>query len=556
MSQDADRETTTEYEPASERSAPRTRSRSLRACLAIAALGVAGVLGAAAAAPSSTQAPTLAPTLADLDSGRVEGVAKGGSVAFLGVPFAAPPVGDKRWRAPEPVAHWSGVRPATAFAPSCPQIINPPEGRAPWTPEYLIPGATSEDCLYLNVWRPLKTPAKPAPILFWIHGGGGVEGSGSVPVYDGAALASRGIIVVAINYRLGVLASLATPELSREQRGASGNYGVQDMLAALRWVKANAAAFGGDPSRVTIAGQSAGAGAVNQLMVSPAAKGLFSRAITESASGWGLNRGVSQQAAEANGAAFARKVGAQSLQALRALPAEQLVKAAVGARFGTVVGGKLLPAEPAVAQATGRFNDTPIMNGFNADEGSGFEADYGRLTAASLAAHRDEKFWPMQAEAAKFWSAAADADAAKVGKSMARDRARGYVYEWARRRAKVSRSPIYLYTFDHPHPGPTSGRYGTFHTSEVPYVFQNLQAPRPWSDEDRRIAEDMSTRWINFISGRAPDAPGKPAWPAFRLTDPKIMMLGDKAGADDILPADKRVFMDALVDRAGKLSTY
>jgi para-nitrobenzyl esterase len=296
---------------------------------------------------------------------------------------------------------------------------------------------------------------------------------------------------------------------------------------------------------------------VNSLMASPAAKGLFSRAITESASGWGLGRGVTQQTAEANGAAFARKVGATSLEALRAMPAEQLVKAAVGARFGAVVGGKLLPMESAVAQATaGRFNDTPIMNGFNADEGSGFEADYGRLTAASLAAHRDEKFWPLQAEAAKFWTASSDADAAKEGKAMARDRARGYVYEWARRRAKVSRNPIYLYQFDHPHPGPTVGRYGTFHTSEVPYVFQDLQAPRPWADEDRKIAEEMSTRWINFVSGRAPNDPGKPAWPAFRPNDPKIMLLGDKVGAEDILSPDKCMFMDALVDKAGKLSTY
>ena len=522
------------------------KAQSRVALVALAALSLTGA--AVGAEPGLT---------ANTKAGRVEGMVKGGSVAFLGIPYAAPPVGDARWKPPTPAAKWDGVRKTVAFSASCPQTINPPEGRAPWTPEYLIPGATSEDCLYLNVWKPLKASKTPAPILVFFHGGGFVEGSGSVPVYDGAGLAAKGIIVVTINYRLGILGFMNHPELAAEQGGQSGNYGLEDIIASLRWVKANAAAFGGDPARVTISGQSAGSGGVVDMIASPQAKGLFSRAITESGAGW--NPGMtSMQASQAAGEAFAKRIGAGSIAALRAMPADALVKAAVdkGGRFSAVVDGKVLPMDPSIALTAGKFNDTPMLSGANADEASGFESDYGNLKVASLNRYRDQKFWPMQAEAAKFWSASSDAEASQVGKMMSRDRSRGYAYEWAKRRAPKSRYPIYIYQFNHPQPGPTSARYGAFHTSEVPYVFRNLDAPRPWTDADRKISDDMSARWVNFISGRAPDAAGQPKWPAYRTADPKIMMLGDEDKAEELLTVDKRKLFDAVVDGGGKISRY
>ena len=504
------------------------------------------------AAPTFAAEPNLTATTR---SGKVEGFLKGGSVAFLGIPYAAPPVGARRWAPPAAPTAWDGLRKATSFSASCPQTLSGPGGRAPWTPEYMIPGPMSEDCLYLNVWKPAKA-VKGAPVLVFFHGGGNVEGSSSIDVYNGANLASRGIVVVNLNYRLGVLGFMSHPALNAEQGGRSGNYGLQDILTALKWVKANAAAFGGDPSRVTISGQSAGSGDVMAMITAPEAKGLFSRAIMESGAGW--NPGATTLAAAApRGEAFGKKIGAPTLEALRALPADALVKAAVdnGARFGPIVDGTLLPIDPYIAQETGRFNDTPMISGANADEGSGFESDYGQLTVDGLNKARDQKFWPVGAQAAKFYSATSDAEAGPMGKTLSRDRSQGYGDQWAKRRTPHSKYPLYLYHFDHPEPGPTQARYGTFHTAEIPYVFQNLDAPRPFTDEDHKVSDEMATRWVNFIKGGAPDAPGRPKWPAYSISAPKIMMLGDKVGGEALLTPEKRKLFDDMVDRGGRFTS-
>jgi para-nitrobenzyl esterase len=510
--------------------------------------------------PVAAQASLRART----DHGVIVGIARHGAVAFLGVPYAAPPVGAARWRAPGPLAPWKGDRKTRSFTPSCPQVINPPEGRAPWTPEYLIPGPTSEDCLYLNVWRPRKTHNGLLPILVWIHGGGFREGSGSVPVYDGAALAGQDVVVVTINYRLGVLGFLAHPALSAEQGGASGNYGLLDILAALRWVRANAAAVGGDAARITIAGQSAGATAVQELIASPTAKGLFARAIAESGAGWSADL-PGRPEAEAQGEALAQRVSAGSLPELRRIPADELVKAAAaysastGVNFSAIVDGRILPVDPKRALLGGAFNDTPILAGVNADEGSGLRppGDYGRPDLQAFLHRRESLFGSLAGKAAGIYVASSDAEAADADKRLTRDRSLAWTYEWARRRSGVGRQPIYLYLFSHTEPGPAASRYGAFHTSEVPYVFRTLEAaPRPYADDDRRISERMSGRWLSFVRGLSPDLPGRPVWPAFHPQDPSIMVLGEDEQLAPLLSSDKRSLFDALAEGGGTLALY
>ncbi len=499
------------------------------------------LLALLASCVSSTNS-SRAPNVVSVTGGRVEGLVKGRSVAFLGLPFAAPPVGEARWRLPAPVKSWSGVRPASAFAPSCPQVINAPEGRGPWTPEYLIPSGTSEDCLYLNVWRPADASVKGAPVFVWIHGGGNTEGSGSVPVYDGAAMAGEGVVVVTINYRLGVLGFMAHPELTKEQGGSSGNYALADIIAALTWVKANAAAFGGDATRVTIAGQSAGAANVNSMIASPAAKGLFARTIAQSGSSWTGRRMTTPLATgEAAGAAFGTRIGAASLEALRALPADELIRraAATQSRFSTVVDEKIL-------SATAIVNDVPALSGYNADEGSADEK-YGQWTAEEFARIRSNAFGPVADAAARIYMPASDAEIGQLGKTMLRDRSRANIYQWAKHRAPNTRSPIYIYMFDHPLPGPKQARYGTFHTGEMAYVFGNLEAPgRVFTDKDRDVSKAMMSRWISFMKGGAPNAPGLATWTAFYGT-PAIMELGDREGMAPVLSAEKLALSDEQV---------
>jgi len=391
-------------------------------------------------------------------------------------------------------------------------------------------------------------------VLVFIHGGGDVEGSGSVPVYNGAALARKGVVVVNFNYRLGILGSLSLGPLSREQGGASGNYALQDSIAALRWVRANIAAFGGDPAKVTVAGQSAGSTMVTMLIASPQATGLFARAITESGSRWGTRPGpIPLAEGEKQGAAFAASIGARSLDRLRALPADLLVAkaAAVAVKAGrasAVIDGRFVVNDFARAQARPGFNDTPILAGFNWEEDSGMDPRYGQWTVAELAQKRDALFGPLAARAAAVYPANTDEQASEIGKLMARDRSRAEVYEWAKRRARVSHHPLYIYFFRHPEPGPTQQRYGTFHSSEIPYVFGNLDAARPFSVDDRRVSARMMARWIAFIRGGSPNTPGAAQWSAFDGNKPSLMLLGDQEGAREVLPPDRLALSDAVAD--------
>src|SRR5262249_16806396 len=302
----------------------------------------------------------VANNMVRVESGLLEGASSSvpGVRVFKGIPYAAPPIGDLRWRLPKPPAKWEGVRKADKFSDSC--VQNLARSHNPWTAEFMAQNQASEDCLCLNVWTAAEVAGERQPVFVWIHGGAFTEGSGEVSVYDGAELAKKGLVVVTINYRLGVFGFLTHPELSKESgRNSSGNYGLLDVVAALQWAQKNIAAFGGDPQRVTVAGQSAGASAVHALTASPLAKGLFHRAIAESGSGVG-RRMRSLSETENEGVKFAESKGANSIRELRAMSAKDLTGGS-GMRFGPVVDGWFLSEDTAAVFAQGKQNDAPML---------------------------------------------------------------------------------------------------------------------------------------------------------------------------------------------------
>jgi para-nitrobenzyl esterase len=516
----------------------------------MAAIAVAGLFGLAA---GQARAATVR-----VAQGQLTSLSLKNAEAWLGVPYAEPPVGDLRWRAPLPARSWAGERKADKAPASCMQVRNPDAGRDPWTPEYMIPvgGPMSEDCLYLNVWTPKNAAGRRLPVYVFIHGGGNVEGSATVPVYDGANLAANGdIVVVDINYRLGVFGYLVHPDLTKEA-GTSGNYGLLDEVAALQWVKANIEAVGGDPNNVTIGGQSAGAGSVLSLIGAPVAKPLFNRAIAESGPGVGARGGSFAQASE-GGAAYMKAAGAKSIADLRRMPADQVLKTSIdsGARFGPVIDGRLLPREPNTAQISGGdFNDTPILAGFNFDEASGFDTSYGAWSQAQINGFIAD-FGAVADRARAIYMPGGQGDLQAVGKQMARDRGMATTFAWASRRQVHSGSPIFLYQYVHGEPGPKNARYGSFHTNEVPYVFQNLNAPgRTFTAEDQQVSKMISGYWVNFIKTGNPNGPGLPNWPAFSVSNPQAMHIDATPVAGPILPPEKRELYEARYALGGSMA--
>lgn len=475
-------------------------------------------------------------------SGALAGKTESGVDTFLGVPYAAAPIGALRWRAPAPPQAWSGTRAATAFGASCVQTISK-VAIGPWTPEYLTTDATSEDCLFLNVWRPAGRAGEKLPVLFWIHGGAFTSGSGSVPIYNGAALARQGIIVVNVNYRLGPLGFLSHPDLSAESAGkSSGNFGLQDQVAALRWVNTNIAAFGGDPEQVTIAGQSAGAASVHALMVMPSARGLFRRAIAQSGSGLNTPAPTLAQAEE-SGVRFAQRFGAKSIADLRAAPADSLLTPpgdGAPPRWGLSVDGAVLPTNP--ADVAVNYNDTPVLTGLTADEGSGFRgAQYGALTSAALPAALDAQFGALGGEARRLYAAADDRAAGEIAKELVREQGLAATYLWAQGRMKTSKHPVYVYLFSHIEPGPDSARWQAFHSSEIPYVFDTLALSpgRAFTPVDEKIAGDVGRMWVNFVKTGDPNGAGLPRWPGLDLAAPQIMDIGAENRVRPLLPPEK-----------------
>ena len=479
----------------------------------------------------------------NVTGGRVTGVAVNGIVSFKGIPFAAPPVGELRWKPPQPVQPWTGVKQANAYGPSCMQDPN-------FVKIFGAPPAISEDCLYLNIWTPAKTPGDKLPVMVWIYGGGFVGGMTSIPAYDGTRLAEKGVVLVSVAYRLGVFGFLADPELSRESsKGVSGNYGLEDQIAGLKWVKANIARFGGDPSRVTIFGESAGGMSVSMLTVSPAAKGLFQRAISESGGSLGPARFGNEggetvpplKVAEASGQKFLGKLGANDIQAARALSAEK-IQTALGpglqGGFWPVYDGYILPRDAYELYQARRFNDTPVLVGTNSDEGALFVR--GGVTPAAFEAEIRAGYGKEADAVLAAYPHATGAEAAKSGKDIFRDATFAWhTWAWALLQSEKGRGKAYVYYFDHRTPQSPNG---ATHGAEIGYVFRNLGGPgggpssvagtpRP---DDVAMSDLMSSYWTNFAKNGDPNGSGLPEWPAFSAAREQVMYLGAHSGAQDV----------------------
>jgi para-nitrobenzyl esterase len=486
------------------------------------------------------------------DAGLVSGVknSTGDVTAYKGIPFAAPPVGDLRWKAPQPAIHWDGVKKCDAFGPS--PMQDKPVPFMVYTPEFLIPEKPiSEDCLYLNVWTNAKTKTDKKPVFVWIYGGGFGSGGSACPIYDGEAMAKKGVIFVSINYRVGAFGFFAHPGLSKESNGkASGNYGLLDQIAALKWVKKNIAGFGGDPDRVTIAGQSAGSMSVNCLVASPLAKGLFNRAIAESGSMLIKNpvlASTTLQGAEDQGVKLAEKAGAKSLAEMRAMPAEEVLKKFRG-KYSPVVDGYVLPKPVADIFAANKQNHVPVIIGWNGDEFGGAaqnkeafkkkaQKDYGSDAATFL----------------KYFPAETDEQATRSQIDLIRDQVFALSgYKWASIQSKISGSPVYVYNFTRKVPATGDMvKYGAFHTAEVPYVMNNLKFlnNRPFEPADHELAEQMSDYWVNFIKTGNPNGNGLPLWPRYN-TDQYLVKVFDAKSSTEKLPG--KGGLDFLLSKTAK----
>ncbi|MFZ0808194.1 MAG: carboxylesterase family protein [Candidatus Sulfotelmatobacter sp.] len=460
------------------------------------------------------------------ESGSISGLLENGLDVYKGIPFAAPPVGDLRWRPPVPATSWTGTRKADAFAPACMQVGVSMPGETP--------PAVSEDCLYLNIWTPAKTKTahEHLPVIVWIYGGGYINGSAAMPLYWGDRLAKKGVIVVTIAYRLGSLGFLALPELTRESmHHSSGNYGLMDQIAALEWVQRNIAAFGGDPKCVTIAGQSAGSLSVSILMASPLAKGLFQRAIGESG---GLFEPLQLAPkyllanAEHDGEKYAASLGAASLKDLRRLPAALLTGNA-GGIVHAVIEPYVLPRSPYEAFASGQQNDVPLLIGSNADEARAI-VDVTHDTAATFDSDVERSVGQLPPALLVAYPHATDEEARQAQLGLERDLRFGWdMWAWARLQAGTGRSPVFYYSFRQQPPFPTGSVYagwGASHYAELWYVFDHLdQSPWNWTAADRKLAEEMSSYWVNFARAGDPNGPGLPQWPAFANAESKVQYL-------------------------------
>ena len=486
------------------------------------------------------------------EGGLVSGVknSTGDVIAYKGIPFAAPPVGNLRWKAPQPVAQWEGVKKCDAFGPS--PMQPKPVPFMVYTSEFLIPvKPISEDCLYLNVWTNAKTKTDKKAVFVWIYGGGFGSGGTACPIYDGEAMAKKGIIFVSVNYRVGVFGFFAHPELSKESASkVSGNYGLLDQIAGIKWIKKNIAAFGGDPNNVTIAGQSAGSMSVNALVASPLTKGLFNRAIAESGSFLIRNPMLSSgtlHVTEEQGAKQAEKAGAKSLTGLRAMSAEEVMKKIQGP-FGPIVDGYVLPKPVPEIFAEGKQNHVPLITGWNADEFGG-----GAKGKDEFKKQAEKDYGADAAEFLKYFPAETDEQAIRSQVDLNTYKIFGLSgYKWANVQSKEPNSPVYVYNFDRKLPATGDMvKYGAFHTGEVCYVMDNLKFlnNRPFGAADDALAKEMSAYWVNFIKTGNPNGDGLPEWPKYD-TNQNIVRVFDEKSTSVKLPG--KGGLDFLLSKAEK----
>jgi para-nitrobenzyl esterase len=479
--------------------------------------------------------PSFAGVVVHTKAGLVEGVRTGGLHIYKGIAFAAPPVGSLRWREPQPVNSWNGVHKADKFAPACMQTGVSMPGETPT--------AVSEDCLYLNIWTPARNANARLPVMVWIYGGGFSNGSASMPLYWGDRLAHKGALVVTFGYRVGPFGFLAHPELTRESlHHTSGNYGLLDQIAALQWVQRNILAFGGDPERVTIFGQSAGAASESILMASPLAKGLFQRAIGQSGGVFEplqLAPNYLRANAEREGEAYAASLGVHSVAELRALPASELLKGKAGEISHPVIEPYVLPESPYNTFVESRQNDVPILIGSNADEARSLVPDLNTIKASTFTADIAKRWGPLPQQLLAAYPHATDEEAVRARLDFERDLRFGWdVWAWARLEATKGRNSVYYYHFAHKPPFPKGSVYegwGASHYADLWYMFDHLDQ-EPWrqSTGDRKLADAISSYWVNFAKSGNPNGAGLPRWPEFTSTHNSVLYLNDPTSTNGV----------------------
>ncbi|CCG99409.1 Carboxylesterase [Fibrella aestuarina BUZ 2] len=496
-------------------------------------------------------------------NGPLEGTQEASGVyAYKGIPFAQAPVGKLRWREPQPAQNWSGTRQATQFGPRAMQL--PIFGDMNFRSN-----GVSEDCLYLNVWTPAKPGQKGGlPVLVYFYGGGFMAGDGSEPRYDGESMAKRGIVALTVNYRLGVFGFMAHPELTAESpHKASGNYGFLDQQAALAWVQRNIAAFGGDPKRVTIAGESAGSVSVSAQMASPLSKNLMAGAIGESGSLLGTLSPVSLADAEAAGKKFGEAIGATTLDALRALPADKLLadasKPGMG-RFSPCIDGYFFPKSVAAIFAAGEQARVPLLAGWNSEEMNG-RAILGQGNAPTVANYTAavQKLYADKApDALKAYAAADDAAVEQVATDLAGDRFIGFsTWKWIDLHSQTSGKPVYRYLYARPRPAMTAQMgnataglaggvvrnndaaapkppqpKGAVHSAEIEYAMGNLASNKvyDWTPEDYAVSKTMQEYFVNFIKTGNPNGSDLPKWDVVKAGQPAPFMRIDVTTKPDV----------------------
>jgi len=462
------------------------------------------------------------PAQVKVEGGLLQGKIENGLAVYKGIPFAAPPVGDLCWKAPQLAEKWEGVKQATEFAPAPFQGGNPPSGK-------------SEDCLYLNVWAPVKSAKEKLPVLVWIYGGGFSFGSTAEPVSNGEKLAKKGVVLVSIAYRVGQLGFLAHPELSAENPNhVSGNYGLLDQIAGLKWIQKNIAAFGGDPDKVTIFGESAGGISVSMLCASPLAKGLFHGAISQSGGSFGPPRPTTYpgenlkllKMAENEGLAYVEKAGVSSIAELRGIEADKLPGGWGMGSAWPIIDGYVIPDDQYKLYQAGKYNDVPILIGYNSDEGASFSRE---KTPEEYIAGVEKRYGKFADTLIKAYPVGENT-VPKTARDLARDAAFGWhTWSWARLQSRTGKSKVYYYYFDqhpdYPEDSPHYG-YGSPHGQDVAYVFMNLDTLNPnTTKSDLELSEAIGTYWTNFAKYSDPNGEGVPEWPQFSESNPEVMYL-------------------------------
>lgn len=488
--------------------------------------------------------------------GAVEGAtsADGSVRSFKGIPFAAPPVGDLRWKAPQPATAWQGVRKATEFGARCMQahIFQDMVFRDP---------GPSEDCLSLNVWTPAKA-GDSLPVMVWIYGGGFQAGASSEPRQDGENLARKGVVVVSMNYRLGIFGFFSYPELTKESgRNASGNYGLLDQTAALEWVRANIAAFGGNPSNVTIFGESAGSMSVNSQVTTPLAKGLFKQAIGESGGVFGFSMPFQSVAAsEQVGQKFAQELGAASLKDLRAKSAQELLDASAKGRgvyrFWPNIDGYFFPDSPLAIYKAGKENHVAVLAGWNTDEMNA-AAFFGKNphSKESYDAKLQQMFGDQEQEASKVFPGGTPEQLTSSAGQLASAQFIAYsTWKWLEEQSQTGGADVYRYHFEEAPPvangGPTHGAY---HSADIEYVFETLDWKKlAWTDADRKLSDQISSYWTNFAKHGDPNGSGLPKWPRYQTTERSVMHLGPDTHAGPAEDTQQYLFLDSFVTNHAK----